>query len=151
MPKTTVPNQSRLDIAWTSEVTTVDNPAVGYRYKLDEPEFVNVGATTTRVSYNTGPEDFVGPGAKAFRLRAVDRAGGAHETSRIFQMNIPPTTGAMIIGTRLTSDNTVKPIARRVFGSASPITAKIAGEAMLCHAIDRASPTNTTCHDGLKR
>ncbi len=90
--KTTVPTRSRLDIAWRSEITTVDNPAVGYRYKLDEPEFVNVGGSTTTLSYNTGPDDAVGPGVKVFRLRAVDRAGGARETSRLFQMNNPPTT-----------------------------------------------------------
>ncbi|MEO5618640.1 MAG: hypothetical protein ABIS67_12805 [Candidatus Eisenbacteria bacterium] len=90
--RTTVPNQSRLDISWHSEITTVDNPAVAYRYKLDEPEFVTVGSSTTTASYNTGPEDAVGPGLKVFRLKAIDRAGGARETSRIFQMNIPPTT-----------------------------------------------------------
>ena len=90
--RTTVPNQSRLDIAWHSEQTTVDNPAIGYSYKLDEPEFRSVDSTVTRVSYNTGPEDAVGPGVKVFRLKAVDRAGGARETSRIFQMNNPPTT-----------------------------------------------------------
>jgi len=91
-PKTTVPNQSRLDIAWHAEITTVDNPALGYRYKLDEPDFVDVGASTTTLSYNTGPENAVGPGIKIFRLRAVDGAGGNRETSRIFQMNNPPTT-----------------------------------------------------------
>jgi hypothetical protein len=37
----------------------------------------------------------------------------------------------------------VKPIARRSRGSASPMTAKTAGLAMLCHAIEKASPTKT--------
>jgi hypothetical protein len=90
--RTTVPNQARLDISWHSEETTVNNQAVGYRYKLDEPEFVSVGRTTTTASYNTGPGDVVGPGLKVFRLKAVDVAGGARETSRLFQMNNPPTT-----------------------------------------------------------
>ena len=94
VPKKTVPVGSRIDIAWHSEITTVDNPAVGYRYKLDEPDFVNVGVSTTTLSYNTGPGDAVGPGVKVFRLRAVDQAGGARvpETTRLFQMNFPPVT-----------------------------------------------------------
>ncbi len=97
IPAKTVPTGSRIDIAWHSEMTTVDNPAVGYRYKLDEPDFVNVGATTTTLSYNTGPGDAVGPGVKIFRLRAIDQAGGARivsgqETTRLFQMNLPPIT-----------------------------------------------------------
>jgi len=97
IPQKTVPTGSRIDIAWHAEMTTVNNPAVGYRYKLDEPSFVNVGATTTTLSYNTGPGDAVGPGVKVFRLRAIDQAGGARivngqETTRLFQMNLAPTT-----------------------------------------------------------
>ena len=94
VPRKQVPVVSRIDIAWHSELTTVGNPAIGYRYKLDEPDFVNVGASTTTLSYNTGPGDAVGPGVKVFRLRAVDQAGGARipEATRLFQMNIPPTT-----------------------------------------------------------
>ena len=94
----TVPVGSRIDIAWHSEATTVDNPAVGYRYKLDEPDYVSVGVSTTTLSYNTGPGDAVGPGLKLFRLRAIDQAGGARsggntpETNRFFQMNFPPVT-----------------------------------------------------------
>lgn len=92
VPKRVVPSGSRLDIAWHSEVTSVGNEAAGYRYRLDEPDWVDVGASVTTVSYNTGPGDAVGPGRKEFRLRAVDRAGGANETTRLFQMNLPPTT-----------------------------------------------------------
>src|SRR6185369_8051492 len=86
-PRRTVPSGSRLDIAWHSEITSVDNDAAGYRYRLDEPDWVDVGPSTTTASYNTGPGDRVGPGRKEFRLRAVDRAGGAHEITRLFQMN----------------------------------------------------------------
>ena len=92
VPKRTVPSGSRLDIAWHSEITGVGNEAVGYRYRLDEPDWVDVGASVTTVSYNTGPGDAVGPGRKQFRLRAVDHAGGANETTRLFQMNLTPTT-----------------------------------------------------------
>ena len=92
VPQKTVPSGARIDISWHSEITTTDNAAVGYSYKLDEPDFVNVGATTTTAAYNTGPGDAVGPGIKVFRLRAVDVAGWHGETTRLFQMNIPPTT-----------------------------------------------------------
>lgn len=98
IPRKTVPVGARIDIAWHAEETTVDNPAVGFRYKMDEPEYVNVGVSTTTLSYNTGPSDAVGPGLKVFRLRAVDQAGGARaggatpETNRLFQMNFPPVT-----------------------------------------------------------
>src|SRR4029079_8056044 len=92
LPRRTVPSRSRLDIAWHSEISAVGNEAVGYRYRLDEPDWVDVGPTTTTASYNTGPGDAVGPGRKQFGLRAVERAGGAHETTRLFQMNLRPTT-----------------------------------------------------------
>src|SRR5262245_1245255 len=63
----------------------------------------------------------------------------------------PPISGAAAIGTRLISDWKVKPIARLLFGSASPMIAKIAGEAMLVQAIANAKPKNTNGHEGLKK
>ena len=90
IPTAVVPSGSRLDIRWHSEITTVANHAVGYRYKLDEPQFVNVDSSVTSVTYNSSNLDRVGPGLKIFSLRAVDAAGGARETRRMFQMNFTP-------------------------------------------------------------
>src|SRR5262249_15768812 len=90
VPTAIVPSGSRLDIRWHSEIPTVANQAVGYRYKLDEPQFVNVDSSVTSVPYNSSNLDKVGPGLKIFSLRAVDAAGGARETRRLFQMNFTP-------------------------------------------------------------
>ena len=57
----------------------------------------------------------------------------------------------MTIGTRFNMDWKVKPIARFFFGRASPMTAKIAGLAMLCQAIANPSPKKRNGHEGLSR
>ncbi len=63
----------------------------------------------------------------------------------------PPKTGAITIGTLFKIDCNVKPIALCARGRESPITAKIAGDAMLCQAITKARPTNRNGHEGLRR
>ncbi len=86
----TVPSSSRLDIKWHSEITTVGNPALGYQYKLDEPDFLSADVSVTSKTYNSGASDRVGPGVKIFRLRALDAANFTGETNRYFQMNMRP-------------------------------------------------------------
>jgi len=66
-------------------------------------------------------------------------------------ISAPPANGAITMGTRLRIDCSVKPIARRSRGRASPMTAKIAGDAMLCQAMTNASPRNRNGQDGLMR
>ena len=66
-------------------------------------------------------------------------------------MSAPPMSGETTIGTRFKIDCRVNPIARRSTGNESPMTAKIAGEAILCQAIANPSPTNTHGHEGLSR
>ena len=63
----------------------------------------------------------------------------------------PPTIGAMTIGNRFRIDCNVKPMARRSRGSESPMTAKTAGEAMLCQAMTSARATNSNGQDGLNK
>lgn len=92
-PKDTVPVSSRLDFKWRAEPTIAGTYVTGYRYKLDEPDFVNVDTSTTTASYNTGiGGDVVTPGVKVFSLRAVDQAGGAREINRRFHLNFAPDT-----------------------------------------------------------
>jgi len=90
VPTAVVPSGARLDIHWHSEVTTASNPAVGYKYKMDEPQFVSVDSSVTSLTYNSGVADRVGPGLKIFYLRGVDGSSGSRQTSREFQMNFPP-------------------------------------------------------------
>jgi hypothetical protein len=85
-----VPSGSKLVAHWHAEITTPGNPALGFAYKLDEPSFIPVPTTVDSVIYNSGPNDKVGPGQKIFRLRAIDKAGGKNETTRHFNMNLPP-------------------------------------------------------------
>jgi hypothetical protein len=94
-PRDTVPTGSVITFRWHNEMTTADNPAVGYKYRLQEPEFVSVPVESTMKRYNTGPENAVSVGPKIFTLRAIDRAGGARvspETIRRFRMNLSPDT-----------------------------------------------------------
>ncbi len=63
----------------------------------------------------------------------------------------PPMSGEITIGIRFSIDCTVKPIARRSFGSASPIVANMAGDPMACHAMTNASPRKRQGHAGLER
>jgi hypothetical protein len=87
-----VPATARLDFAWRSAPVIDGNPAVHYRYRLDETEYLEVDSSVTAVSYNTGVNDAVPPGPKIFRLRAVDQAGWRRQVERRFQFNLPPTT-----------------------------------------------------------
>ncbi len=72
-------------------------------------------------------------------------------TRPIEAISAPPAIGAITMGTRFRIDCSVKPIARRSRGKESPITAKIAGDAILCQAIANARPINRNGHEVLKR
>jgi flagellar hook capping protein FlgD len=90
-PRDTCPANSRIDVQWHAEPPT----AVGYRYKLDEPELIEVGPEVTSVTYNSGVEpDTVPPlpGTKVFRLRAVNQEFSAFDPTRLFQVNFRPET-----------------------------------------------------------
>lgn len=87
-----VPASARLDFQWTSNLRAVGNPAVAFRYKLDETDFVEVDSSVRAVTYNSGVNDAVGAGLKLFTLRAVDQAGGKDDAKRRFQFNQAPDT-----------------------------------------------------------
>jgi hypothetical protein len=93
-----VPMNSVVTMRWHSELTTPNNPAVFYKYKIgegNEVEFVTVPASVTGTEYNTTDQNRLGPGLKIFTLRAIDQAGGARtspETTRRFYMNLLPDT-----------------------------------------------------------
>ena len=55
----------------------------------------------------------------------------------------PPRAGAIKMGRRFNVAWTVNPIARRSLGSASPITAKRVGLAMLAQAMPKTRPPRT--------
>ncbi|HTM57341.1 MAG TPA: hypothetical protein VL123_02880 [Candidatus Udaeobacter sp.] len=91
--KDTVSSAALLNFRWHGEPTLAGTFVTGYRYKLDEPQFVIVDSSVHSVTYNSGINgEHVQPGAKQFTLRAVDYAGGAHQTTRRFQLNISPVT-----------------------------------------------------------
>lgn len=93
-PSQFVPANARLDFRWTGLITLPGTYVTGYKYKLDEPDFVTVDSSVTSVSYNTGlPGDLpVVPGSKLFTVRAIGQSGAAGQTTRRFVMNFPPTT-----------------------------------------------------------
>lgn len=93
-PKDTVPAYSRLDFEWHGEITQPGTYVAGYRYKLDELEFLKADSSVHSVSYgtNTPGSPPVAPGQKVFILRALDQAIGAGETTRRFIMNFIPDT-----------------------------------------------------------
>lgn len=91
-PAETVPSTARLEFRWHGEPTIAGTYVTGYRYKLDEPSFVDVDASVTSVTYNTGVAgDVITPGIKVFTLQAVDQAEGVRTTTRRFRMNFIPT------------------------------------------------------------
>ena len=90
----TVPMGAQLDFAWRGQITLAGTYVTGYRYKLDEPQFVSVDSSVHSVSYGTGlpGSSPVTPGTKVFYLLALDQAGGAGQTSRRFVVNFSPDT-----------------------------------------------------------
>jgi hypothetical protein len=92
-PRDTCPSGSTIFFKWHGEVTVPQTQIIGYRYKLDETRFNEVGPEVTSVAYNTGiPPNDVPPstGTKIFVLRAVDQAFGTRDSTRRFQYNFSP-------------------------------------------------------------
>ena len=92
VPSDSLPATARIDFSWRSEPVVPGNPAVKYRYKLDETDFVEVDSSVHVVTYNSGVADAVAPGRKVFTLRAIDLAGGKNQAIRRFQFNLSPDT-----------------------------------------------------------
>ncbi len=95
VPRDTCPSNSTLFFKWHGQPTLPQTVVIGYRYKLDEPRFIEVGPEVTSVVYNSkvGADTFPpSPGTKIFVLRAVDQAFGTRDSTRRFQYNFSPDT-----------------------------------------------------------
>ncbi len=90
--KDTVPSSGVLNFRWHGEPTLAGSIISGYRYRLDETQFVVTDSSVHVKTYNSGIADHLAPGSKVFTLRAVDQAGGARQTTRRFQLNFSPIT-----------------------------------------------------------
>jgi len=89
----TIPRFAKVTFTWRAEPAIAGTYVTGYRYKLDEPDFVVADSSGRMASYNTGiGNDVLAPGRKVFTLRAVDQAGGSREINRRFQLNYAPDT-----------------------------------------------------------
>ncbi len=90
-PRDTVPSNALLTFKWHGEPTIPSTLVLGYRWKLDEPNF-NVGDSTVHMAtYNSGVgSDRVSPGVKRFTLRAIGQSGWRGQSTRYFQMNFAP-------------------------------------------------------------
>ena len=93
-PRDTIPAAARIEFRWHNEPTSPDYQVVGYRYKLDEPAFVEVDPTVTSVTYNTGiGGDVVSPGVKVFMLQVFGKDGPeglSRGITRRFVVNYSP-------------------------------------------------------------
>jgi hypothetical protein len=90
--KDTVPSNGVLTFRWHGEPSLPGTYVTGYRYKLDEPQFIVVDSSVHVATYNSNALDLVSPGTKQFTLRGVDVAGGARQINRRFLLNISPKT-----------------------------------------------------------
>jgi hypothetical protein len=91
VPRDTCPANSRIDVLWHAEPPI----ALGYRYRLDEPQWIEVGPQVTSVTYNSGVAPDTTPplpGTKTFILRAVNQETSAPDPTRFFQLNLRPDT-----------------------------------------------------------
>jgi len=94
-PRDTCPSNSTITFRWHGQPTVPQVVVTGYRYKLDEPQFVQVGPEVTRKQYLTFiGNDTIPPsaGEKIFTLRVVDQAFGTRDSTRRFQYNYSPDT-----------------------------------------------------------
>jgi len=92
-PRDTCASGSTLFFKWHGEIQVPQTVVTGYRYKLDEVRFNEVGPEVTSIAYHTKVgADTIPPaiGTKLFVLRAVDQALGTHDSTRRFQYNYSP-------------------------------------------------------------
>lgn len=93
LPRDTCASGSTFFFRWHALLQVPQTTVVGYRYKLDEVRFNEVGPEVTSVAYHTKVgADTIPPsvGTKLFVLRAVDQAFGTRDSTRRFQHNYSP-------------------------------------------------------------
>ena len=89
-PRDTVPSGSRLLFRWRGQETIAGNPAVSFKYKLDESTYILAAPGVDSVVY--GPERS-GNSSQVFEVRAIDVAGASRAdqpTTRFFVVNFNP-------------------------------------------------------------
>jgi hypothetical protein len=94
-PRDTCASNSTITFRWHGEPQVPQVTVTGYRYKLDEPQFVEVGPEVLRKQYLTYiGGDTIPPasGEKIFTLRVVDQAFGTRDSTRRLQYNYSPDT-----------------------------------------------------------
>ncbi len=96
-PIDTIPSGGAVRFAWRGYDKDFASFVSGYLYKLTETEYVRVDSTVTSAEYGTGfgPNPGVIPiGLNAFRIRAIDEAGGTTQPDalRQFFINFSPDT-----------------------------------------------------------
>ena len=94
-PSDTLPSGARIDFRWHAEPRIAGGFATRFKYKLDEPLFVEVDSSTHTASYNAGlGTETSRPGTKLFTLLAIDAAGGTSSVNntRRFHINRRPDT-----------------------------------------------------------
>jgi hypothetical protein len=88
-PSDTCPAGARIDVLWHAEPPN----ATGYRYRLDESDWIVVGPEVTSATYFSGtPPDTTppAPGTKFFRLQEVSEDPFAPTIARRFQLGFRP-------------------------------------------------------------
>jgi len=95
--KDTIPSGAGVEFAWRGSDADFASFIQGYLYRLTEIEYVRVDSTVTSVEYGTGLGPNPGPipiGLNAFRIRAIDEAGGTTQPDalRQFFVNFGPDT-----------------------------------------------------------
>lgn len=91
----TCPSNSTLTFRWHGQPQVPQVTVTGYRVKLDEPQFVQLGPDVHIKQYLTHVgADTIPPsaGEKIFTLRVVDQAFGTRDSTRRFQYNYSPDT-----------------------------------------------------------
>jgi hypothetical protein len=94
-PRDTCPSNSTLTFRWHGQPSVPQITVTGFRYKLDEPQFVEVGPDVHVKQYltHTGSDTIPpGSGEKIFTLRVIDQAFGTRDSTRRFQYNYSPDT-----------------------------------------------------------
>jgi len=94
-PRDTVSSNASLYFRWIGVPQIAGSVVTKYKYKLDEPDFVEVPASVTTATYNSGvgaDTTRVRPGIKVFTVRAFDQAEGKQDSTRRFQLNFAPDT-----------------------------------------------------------
>lgn len=90
-PVDTVPSSAQIHFAWHALRPLPTSVCVGYRYRLDEPDFSSADSSVHSVTYNTHVNnDIIAPGVKKFTLQAMSQSGWHGDSTRFFQMNFEP-------------------------------------------------------------